>query len=287
MIGRLCLHGKLHHQTDVPVILEQTGGRFHRAGNQRLVVDAQIADRMVIENLRERFQIDINVLPNGFNPRRVGLVVCDLDSTFINVECIDELASLSGQRATVADITGAAMRGEIDFAASLRKRVALLAGLKLEQLEQVYRTRLETSAGVEMLLSELAARGIPLALVSGGFCFFAERLVRRFDLFDSLANQLQVEDGHLTGRLEGTLVDGQAKACFLSQACKRLSITTDQVIAVGDGANDLPMLAAAGLGVAYRAHPVVQEAMDVVLNHSGLDALNDFLGWINGSEYGW
>jgi phosphoserine phosphatase len=272
MIGRLCLHGKLHHQTDVPVILEQTGGRFHRAGNQRLVVDAQIADRMVIENLRERFQIDINVLPNGFNPRRVGLVVCDLDSTFINVECIDELASLSGQRATVADITGAAMRGEIDFAASL---------------EQVYRTRLETSAGVEMLLSELAARGIPLALVSGGFCFFAERLVRRFGLFDSLANQLQVEDGHLTGRLEGPLVDGQAKACFLSQACKRLSITTDQVIAVGDGANDLPMLAAAGLGVAYRAHPVVQEAMDVVLNHSGLDALNDFLGWINGSEYGW
>jgi phosphoserine phosphatase len=287
MINRLCLHGKLHHQTDVRVILEQTGGRFYRAGNQRLVVDAQLADRMVIENLRGRFQIDINVLPDGFDPQQVGLVVCDMDSTFVNVECIDELANLSGHQSTVAAITGAAMRGGIDYAESLRKRVGLLAGLRLEQLEQVYRTRLETRWGVESLLSELAAKRIPLVLVSGGFCFFAERLVRRFGLFDSLANQLQVDNGQLTGRLEGTLVDGQAKACFLAEVCKRLSITTDQVIAVGDGANDLPMLMAAGLGVAYQAHPVVQEAMDIVLNHSGLNALNDFLGWIDGSEYGW
>jgi phosphoserine phosphatase len=111
MINRLCLHGKLHHQIDVRVILEQTGGRFYRTGNQRLVVDAQVADRMVIKNLRGRCQIDINVLPDGFDPQGVRLVMCDMDSTFINVEYIDELASLNGQQATVAAITGAAMRG--------------------------------------------------------------------------------------------------------------------------------------------------------------------------------
>jgi phosphoserine phosphatase len=227
--------------------------------------------------LRGQLPFDINPLPASFDSSAVRLVVSDMDSTFITIECLDEIADLAGLRAQVAPVTAAAMRGEIDFAGAMRERLALLKGLDLAVLDTVYRERLTLMPGARELLQGLKQQAIPFALVSGGFSQFTGRLQQELGFEFSHGISPEIEGGVLTGRIYGELIDAAGKTEFVRRLCRELEIETGQVIALGDGANDLPMLQGAGLGIAYRARPVVQAAADAVLNCSGLEAVLDFI----------
>jgi len=220
--------------------------------------------------------VDINRLPPDFNPAEVKLMISDMDSTMITIECIDEIADFAKLKKKVSLITDAAMRGEIDFKTSLHRRVALLKDVPDSVLERVYTQRLKLSSGAEQLLLGLQQQDIRTALVSGGFTFFTERLQQRLKFDYQLANQLEVKDNRLTGEVIGEVVTASRKASFLEEICTQLSINVGQAIAIGDGANDIEMLNTAGLGVAYRAKTIVQQQSDVALNFSGLNALLDF-----------
>ncbi len=204
------------------------------------------------------------------------LFVTDMDSTLINIECIDEVADMQGLKREVSEITEAAMRGELDFSESLIRRVSLLKGLPESALDEVFAERLVLNPGAEKLMQALKAQGLYTVLVSGGFTFFTDRLKQQLGFDEAHANRLEIEDGHLTGRVSGPVVDAQAKLAYLNQTRLRLGCRPDQVIAVGDGANDLPMIQAAGFGVAWRAKPVLQLAADCCLDHVGLDGIADF-----------
>ncbi|MHB1053756.1 MAG: phosphoserine phosphatase SerB [Thiobacillus sp.] len=207
-----------------------------------------------------------------------GLLVMDMDSTLITIECIDEIADMQGLKPQVSAITEAAMRGEIDFAESLRRRVSLLAGLDESALQRVYDERLKLSPGAETLLATVQAAGIKTLLVSGGFTFFTERLKPRLGLDYTAANTLEIADGKLTGRVLGDIVDAQGKADWLNRLRSELDLAPAQVIAMGDGANDLRMMAEAGVSIAYRAKPVVREQASHALNQVGLDGILPLLG---------
>jgi phosphoserine phosphatase len=201
--------------------------------------------------------------------------VMDMDSTLISIECIDEIADMQGLKPQVAAITESAMRGEIEFAESLRRRVALLEGLDESALQRVYDERLQFNPGAETLLSELQGRGIKTLLVSGGFTFFTERLKQRVGLDYAYANVLEIVDGKLTGRVLGDVLDAQGKADWLNRVRTELELSSEQVVAIGDGANDLKMMAAAGIGIAYHAKPVVRAQATYAISHMGLEgALN-------------
>ncbi len=206
------------------------------------------------------------------------LIAFDMDSTLIDIECVDEIADAAGRKAEVAAITEAAMRGEIaDYKESLRQRVALLAGVTVEQLEQVYRHRLQINPGADELVQACREAGLRTLLVSGGFTFFADRVKRRLQLDDARSNLLEVVDGRLTGRLLdqawGDICDGAEKRRAVLQTCERIGCSPQQAIAVGDGANDLDMMAAVGLSVAYRAKPKVRAQAKVAIDMGGLDRL--------------
>lgn len=209
------------------------------------------------------------------NPRMedLGLIVSDMDSTLITIECIDEIADMQGLKPQVAAITERSMRGELDFSASLRERVALLAGLPASALEKVFNERLQLSPGAQILLAASKAAGVRFMLVSGGFTYFTERLKAQLGLDYAYANELEIIDGKLTGRVVGDIVDAAAKQRLLIEKREELGLRPEQVLAMGDGANDLMMLAEAGIGVAYRAKPVVQAKADVAVNVMGLDGI--------------
>jgi phosphoserine phosphatase len=207
-----------------------------------------------------------------------GLVVMDMDSTLISIECIDEIADMQGLKPQVAAITEAAMRGEIDFAESLRRRVALLEGLDEGALQRVYDERLQLNPGAELMLAELKKHGIKTLLVSGGFVFFTERLKTRLGLDFTHANTLEIVNGKLTGKVLGKILDAQGKAECLVKTRDELELKPDEVIAMGDGANDLKMMAQAGVSIAYHAKPVVREQASYALNFVGLDGLVNLLG---------
>lgn len=247
-----------------------------RATHHR-VITAAAPPPEAIAALRQRYPVDINALPPEFKPGAVRLLLSDMDSTLINIECVDEIADFIGVKPQVAAITAAAMRGELDFETSLRRRVALLKGLDATALEHVYHERLRLNPGAEALVEGLHARDAKFALVSGGFTFYTDRLRARLGLDYTLANDLEITQGRITGQVHGAIVGAEAKAEFLLRLCGELKIRPAQAIAVGDGANDLKMLHQAGLGVAYRAKPAVQAAAQVVLNHSGLDGILAFL----------
>ena len=207
-----------------------------------------------------------------------GLLVMDMDSTLITIECIDEIADMQGLKPQVSSITEAAMRGEIDFAESLSRRVSLLKGLDQSALQRVYDERLQLSPGAETLLAAVRAAGIKTLLVSGGFTFFTERLKLRLSLDYTAANTLEIVDDKLTGRMLGDIVDAQAKADWLNRVRSELNLAPTQVIVMGDGANDLKMMAEAGVSIAYRAKPVVREQASHALNQMGLDGILPLLG---------
>jgi phosphoserine phosphatase len=215
--------------------------------------------------------IDVCALPAGARIKR--LLLCDLDSTIITVESIDELADRAGVKAQVAAITQRAMEGELDFAAALEARVALLAGLPDTIFEEVYRDRVRLMPGARALLATMRAKGAIAGLVSGGFVPLAERVRREIGFHHLWANRLEVVDGHLTGRVIPPIVGPQAKLAAFEELCARYRIAPGETLAVGDGANDLPMLLAAGLGVAFRAHAAVRRAAPVVIEHGDLRAL--------------
>jgi phosphoserine phosphatase len=221
--------------------------------------------------------VDYAFMPKGSKLSECKVLAMDMDSTLINIECIDEIADIAGVKDKVAAITEAAMRGEItDFTESLRRRVALLAGLSAQALEQVYRERLRLNPGAEALISSAQTAGLKILLVSGGFTFFTERLRARLGLDEAQANVLDIEDGVLTGRVQGQIIDATGKAERLRAFARQHGAAPEQIIAMGDGANDLKMLGLAGYSVAYHAKPVVREQTRFALNVSGLDGV---LNW--------
>ena len=207
-----------------------------------------------------------------------GLVAFDMDSTLISIECVDEIADVAGRKAEVAAITEAAMRGEIaDYKESLRRRVALLAGVPVDALETVWRERLRLNPGAEILVRACQSASLKTLLVSGGFTFFTDRIRDQLGLDFTRSNVLEIAAGKLSGRLVdqpwGDICDGEEKRRMLQQTCATLGINPRQAIAVGDGANDLPMMAVAGLSVAYLAKPKVREQAMVAIDSGGLDRL--------------
>src|SRR6267142_2185293 len=209
-------------------------------------------------------------------PRRLsdfGLVAMDMDSTLITIECIDEIADLQGIKPQVAAITASAMRGEIDYPESLRRRLALLAGLDESALVRVYEERLRLSPGAERMLERLRSLGIKTLLVSSGFTFFTERLKYRLSLDYTPSNTLEFKNGKLTGKVLGRIVDAQIKAAKLRELRDGLRLSRDQVIVIGDGANDLAMMAEAGVSIAYHAKPVVRGKATCCFDYVGLDGL--------------
>jgi phosphoserine phosphatase len=217
--------------------------------------------------------VDASFIRAGRSLADFKLVAMDMDSTLITIECIDEIADMQGLKPQVAEITEAAMRGELDFAASLTRRVALLEGLEASALQRVYDERLAISMGGEPMLAAVQAAGLKTLLVSGGFTFFTERLKGRLGLDFTHANVLEVENGKLTGKVVGGIVDAEEKMRTVQRVCDELGISPEQAIVMGDGANDLKMMGIAGLSVAFRAKPVVRAQADVALNFCGLDGL--------------
>ncbi|WP_332862079.1 phosphoserine phosphatase SerB [Janthinobacterium svalbardensis] len=233
--------------------------------------------RPTIEVAAQAAQLDATYMMGQRELSEFKLVAMDMDSTLITIECIDEIADMQGLKPQVAAITEAAMRGELDFAASLKQRVALLEGLDASALQRVYDERLKLSPGAEAMLAAVQKAGLKTLLVSGGFTFFTERLKERLGLDYTHANELEIVDGKLTGKVLGGIVDAEEKQRTVERVCAQMGITPSQAIVMGDGANDLKMMGIAGLSVAFRAKPVVRSQADVALNFVGLDGLLNVL----------
>ena len=256
--------------------------RISQTAMRLLDVDTDAQARREVRDWSESHHVDHAFVPAARKLSDCRVLAMDMDSTLINIECIDEIAAYAGRGEQVAAITEAAMRGEIkDFSDSLRRRVALLAGVDAAALERVYEDRLRLNPGAERLLASAQAAGIKTLLVSGGFTFFTERLRRRLGLTAAYSNTLEIGgDGKLTGRVLGPIVDAQAKAGHLRAfAAEHGAAQAEQIIAMGDGANDLKMLALAGYAVAYHAKPLVRQQAPYALSYCGLDAV---LNWFEG-----
>ncbi|TNF33123.1 MAG: phosphoserine phosphatase SerB [Gammaproteobacteria bacterium] len=227
--------------------------------------------------LASELDVDIAYQEDTVFRRHRRLVVFDMDSTLIEAEVIDELAKVHGVGEQVAAITERAMRGELDFKASFAERVALLAGLPESALAEVA-SRLRLTEGAERLIASVRRLGYRTAILSGGFTYFGKRLQQQLGIDYVHANELEIVDGKVTGRVVGTVVDGQRKAQLLQQIAREEGIVLEQVIAVGDGANDLPMLSIAGLGIAFRAKPLVKQSAKHAISTLGLDGILYLMG---------
>ena len=244
-------------------------------------VRGQLADlgqfRTELLELASEMDVDLAFQEDNMYRRNRRLVAFDMDSTLIEAEVIDELAKVAGVGEEVSVITGQAMRGEIDFSESLRRRVALLKGLDESVLEEIAHN-LPLTEGAEHLVSTLRSLGYKTAILSGGFTYFGNWLQQRLGIDYAYANELEIRDGKVTGQLSGAIVDGERKAALLRDIAAREGIDLEQVISVGDGANDLPMLSIAGLGIAFRAKPLVVQSAEQAISTLGLDGILYLLG---------
>ena len=259
------------------ISLHSNGGQISNGSyySERFESGAQLdtTQREHLRTIAASFNADLCFLKPDLTPQDICVLAMDMDSTLINIECIDEIADFTGKKSAVAEITEATMRGEIkDFKESLRRRVALLEGVHADALESVYRERLRPNPGAAELLSGAHERGLYTLLVSGGFTFFTEKLRQELGFKQTQANTLEIIDGNLTGKVLGDIVDGAAKAAHLDEACARLGCTKANAITMGDGANDLIMMNGSGISVAYQAKPVVKEKADAAFDRVGLDA---------------
>ena len=220
----------------------------------------------------EQARIDFAFIAEGRRFADLKLLAMDMDSTLITIECIDELGDLAGCKSEIAGITAQAMRGELDYPQSLRKRVALLKGLPEAALARVYDERLKLTPGADELIAACKRQGVKLLLVSGGFTFFTERLKARLGIDYTISNRLEVADGRLTGEVVGEVVDAQAKAAKFAEVMNELVAPREQTVAIGDGANDLEMMALAGTSIAFHAKPVVRAQASCAISYCGLDA---------------
>ena len=226
-----------------------------------------------IAPLCEARRLDHAWMEEGRRFADLRLLAMDMDSTLITIECIDELGDFAGRKAEIAAITAQAMGGEIEYQESLRRRVRALANLPETALQSVYDQRLKLTPGAEELIAACKKNGVQLLLVSGGFTFFTERLKARLGLDHTISNVLEVKAGKLTGELVGAIVDADAKAARFREVLFSLGAKQEQTVAIGDGANDLKMMAEAGLSVAFHAKPVVRAAATCALSWCGLDAV--------------
>ena len=271
----------VEHAEQIAALAQAQGvARISATAARLLDVQHDDATRADVVAWAERHGVDTAFVPAGLKLSHCKVLAMDMDSTLINIECIDEIAGVAGVKDKVSEITEAAMRGEIkDFSESLRRRVALLKDVPAEALEQVYTEKLRLNPGAERLITTAQAAGIKVLLVSGGFTFFTDRLRERLRLDSAHANTLEIDNGVLTGRVLGDILDADAKAVYLREFARTHGATKEQVIAMGDGANDLKMLGAAGFPVAYHAKPLVRQQTRYALNVSGLDGV---LNWFEG-----
>jgi phosphoserine phosphatase len=237
------------------------------------ITRADPSTRYAVAAYCAKARLDWGFVEEGRKLADFRLLAMDMDSTLICIECIDEIADFAGRKAEVAAVTAAAMRGEIDWPESLRRRVAALGGLEESALQRVYDERLRFNPGAEQLLAAARKLGITTLLVSGGFTYFTDRVRDRLELDVAYSNVLVAEGGKLTGRVTGPLVDAEGKAAHVARLRKDLAIPAHAVLVLGDGANDLPMMAEAGTSIAYRAKPVVKEKATYALDYAGLDGV--------------
>jgi len=250
------------------------GAAIERITDQAFrITHADPATKPQVAGHAARAKLDFGFVDDGRALRDFGLLAMDMDSTLISIECIDEIADFAGRKAQVAAVTASAMRGEIDWPESLRRRVKCLAGLDAGSLARVYEDRLRFNRGAEKLLAAAKRNGVKTLLVSGGFTYFTDRVRDEIGFDYAYSNTLDIEGAKLAGTVSGPLVDAAGKAAHVARISKELGLARERVLAIGDGANDLPMMAEAGTSIAYHAKPVVKAKAGYALDHAGLDGV--------------
>lgn len=272
---RLVVQGRAITVAHLTHIHRLTGGntQFMQVGEFSYYLPTQSSDVEAVKAFCAEQQIDYALVPDTQRLGHFGLCVMDMDSTLISIECIDEIADMMQIKPQISEVTEAAMRGELDFAESLKQRVALLKGLPEAALQRVVDERLKLSPGAKQWIAACKANNIKTMVVSGGFTFFAEHVQQLLGLDFAVSNTLEIIDGKLTGNIVGDIVDAERKAQELLKLRDNLGLKADQTIAIGDGANDLKMMEVATVGVAYHAKPLVQAQATYALNFTGLDAV--------------
>lgn len=260
----------IHQLCATSVQFTQIAEHAYYLANQNVPIES-------VQQFCAQQKIDCAYVEDNQLIKNYGLCVMDMDSTLISIECIDEIADMVGIKPQIAAITERAMQGELDFAQSLRERVALLKGLQETDLMRVLNERLKLNPGAVEWIAACKANNITTLLVSGGFTFFAERVKEMLNLDYAVSNTLEIIDGKLTGKVLGNIVDAQTKADELIKLRDKLGLSSAQTIAIGDGANDLKMMSVAGVGIAYHAKPIVQAQATYALSHVGLDGVVNLL----------
>lgn len=267
----LVLHGRALPDPELRRIVQMVSGGGVTSLGPVAVRISRAEESPLVATYCEQNELDFAWVPETRLLSNLRLIAMDMDSTLVTIESIDEMGGLLGIKDRIASVTEQAMRGEIDYRESLQRRVALLAGLESSALERICEERMQLSPGAEALISRCRELGIRTLLVSGGFSFFTGWLKERLGLDAAYSNQLEIVAGKLTGRMVGDIVDGEGKAARLVQEITSMGIMASQVVAVGDGANDVPMMNIAGVSVAYRAKPVVKDKATHALDYCGLD----------------
>ena len=229
-----------------------------------------------IENLRSHHSVDLNIFDQRFNYNNIKLMVSDMDSTLISIETIDEVARQVGLSTQVSFITEEAMQGQLDFSESFKKRLSILKGVSTESFNQVYKNKMELNPGASELVKFFKSIKIKTALVSGGINFFAKKVTDVLGIDTYRANDVEIKNEALTGKVLGAVIDAKAKANYIEELCRYYRLSSKQVIAIGDGANDLEMMKLAGLSVAYYGKPILMKNCNIQINFGGLDSLIDF-----------